>query len=86
MWLPLLSNEITVVVAPKPEAKVKACFPPSRAARHSSKVFLVGFPDLPYSKPVCSAGAGCLNVVAVTIGGKTSAEFHFPGPVQHELQ
>lgn len=51
MWSPLLSNDISVVVVPRPEAKVKPCFPPSSAARHSSKVFLVGFPDLPYSNP-----------------------------------
>lgn len=51
IWSPLLSKEAIVVVAPKPDAKVNACFPLSNAAKHSSSVFLVGFPDLPYSKP-----------------------------------
>lgn len=49
IWSPVLSNWVIAVVAPKPEANVRPYFPLSKAARHFSKTWRVGFPLRPYS-------------------------------------
>jgi hypothetical protein len=51
MWSPVFNKKLKVVNAPKPDANVKAYLAFSNGAKHSSKLFRVGLPLLPYSKP-----------------------------------
>jgi hypothetical protein len=51
IWSPDFNKKLRVVNAPKPDENVKAYLAFSNGAKHSSKLFLVGLPLLPYSKP-----------------------------------
>ena len=68
-----------VVEVASPEEKTQACFAPSSDAMHFSRTSLVGFPLRPYSYILKSAGASCLNVVDMEMGGTTAMEDHCSG-------
>uniref|UniRef100_A0A6B0UKS3 Putative secreted protein n=1 Tax=Ixodes ricinus TaxID=34613 RepID=A0A6B0UKS3_IXORI len=51
MWSPGFSRCVTLCVAARPEAYTRAYLACSSEARHSSRQFLVGFPDREYSNP-----------------------------------
>ena len=61
-----------VVEVARPLENTHACLAPSSEAIQDSRTSLVGLPLLPYSYFLKSAGASCLNVVDMEMGGTTA--------------